>query len=156
MKPTLEDLENRQAREVLEILEMSNKQILRVETSKDFTKDYMIESVASYYIEYNQDPIKAIEEAKKNGHELYWLNPMATFMSSSPRPLEQAEHLVKAENIVGKHSDLNDCIQIWFQGKLFNIEHSANNNLRMTEVKSLTDAQVKKLEDHQKRYADIA
>tara|TARA_Y100000593_G_C4213604_1_gene288098 strand:- start:390 stop:863 length:474 start_codon:yes stop_codon:yes gene_type:complete len=157
MKPTLEDLESRQAREVLGILEMSNKQILRVETSKDFTKDYMIGSVASYYIEYNQDPIRGIEEAKKNGHALYWLNPMASYISSNPRPLDKVKHWVQSDQIVGRNSKApEDCIQIWFQGKLFNVEHTANDNLHMTEVKSLTDAQVKKLEDHQKRYADIA
>ena len=154
MKPTIKNLTVVQAeRKALGILDMEYKQLLRVETQNKIygtlTKDYMIGSVASYFIEYNQCPIRGVEDAKNNGHALYWLNPIASFISNNPRPLDKVRHWVQSDQIVGRNSKApEDCIQIWFQGRLFNVEHTANDNLGMVEVHHITDAQVKKLEAH--------
>lgn len=76
---------------------------------------WTVSSAVSYALESNECPIKAVERAKANGHELYWLNANATCISSTPN--------TQPDRILIEDGDI-----VRFEGELFTIEPTANNN----------------------------
>lgn len=73
-------------------------------------------SVVSYSLQYNRDPMKAVEDAKSRGQKLHWINANASVVSTMRK--EKGKCL------------MIDFDQVYrFEGKLFKIVKTANNNL---------------------------
>jgi len=84
---------------------------------------YMISSVVSSAVGDNQDPIKALERAKANGHKLHFIFALGTCLT--------AHKQAKKEYIEVTHGD-----RIYFEGRLFEIQPANNDNLCLKEIPS--------------------
>jgi hypothetical protein len=90
----------------------------------DYYKEYSPGSVVSYALQYNEDPIVAVEHAKAHGHKLHWINGCGVALTAH----EQAQRtLVKVE--IGMF--------VRFQGLVATIEEDFNDNLKFVPVKGL-------------------
>ena len=78
-------------------------------------------SVASYALEYNEDPIEAYQRAVEHGHETHWLGKKATSLTAHKRARETYEALS-----IGQH--------VYFQGRRFEIRRAANDNVKLVEL----------------------
>jgi hypothetical protein len=76
---------------------------------------WVINSVVNAALEDNDCPIAAYKRAEANKHEMYWLSPEVTAISS--RKAEQKTYiLIKDDDIIR------------FEGKLFTVKPATNNN----------------------------
>ncbi len=83
---------------------------------------YTFGSVEDYAAKYNEDTAAAVERAKTNGHELFWLSQNATIISDLRQPHEtHPGHL---------HGDV-----VRFKGRRFRLDRAPNDNLRLVERK---------------------
>ena len=77
-------------------------------------------SVASYAIKSNHDPIEAIEQAKRNYHELHFATARGICLSASYTPQEMV-------------IEINFTDVYRFEGLLFKFEPANNNNLALVQ-----------------------
>jgi hypothetical protein len=82
---------------------------------------YQADSVASYAIANNDCPIKAIERAKKNGHELQFIIPLCSVITSHQRPRET-------------YIEIEYGMVVRFEGLVATIEKDHNDNLKFVPV----------------------
>jgi hypothetical protein len=89
---------------------------------------YQPGSVASYALEYNECPMKAVEQCKQsmidhpyNGHKLHWINALASCISSGP---------TKKIDVIEVHYGM----KVKFEGIVSTIEKANNDNLQLKEV----------------------
>lgn len=87
----------------------------------NFMRHYTISSVMSYALKYNECPIQAYEDAKKKGHNIYWINGRGSMITSTP---QARETYIAVE--IGQ--------RVYFQGKLFEIVAEPNDNLGLKEI----------------------
>lgn len=81
------------------------------------TRRYKPGSVVSYSLEYNNDPIEAVEHALARRQPLHWINPEASVLSS---------HRLEAEVAI----EVEIGMLVRFEGLVATIETAPNNNLR--------------------------
>lgn len=82
---------------------------------------YMIGSVVSSCLEYNECPIEGVTRAIENGHKLHFVFGLGVSITATPQSRLQA---VKVDW----------GMEIYFQGHLFTIEKAPNNNISLKEV----------------------
>lgn len=97
---------------------------LGLDSGKGFFRTYSPGSVVSSALEYNECPIKAVEDCLEkmikypyNGHKLHWINANASVITSRARAKEQLVNVTLG-------------MRVRFEGRLFTIEADHNNNLR--------------------------
>jgi len=88
---------------------------------ENFARHFTAGSVAGYALEYKEDPEAAIARAKGLGHELHYIIAEASVIAL--HPLEQP---------VRKVVELGSLVK--FDGELFQVLQSANDNLRLVPV----------------------
>lgn len=76
---------------------------------------WTVGSVISYALKSNNCPLKAVERARSNGHDLYYIYANASVLSSS-----DSERVTK---ILIEEGDV-----VCFEGQLFTIKDTFNNN----------------------------
>ena len=84
---------------------------------------FMISSVASSALKNNRCPIKAIERAKTNGHDLHFIFELGSCLTSH----KQAKKTYIEVSIDDR---------IYFEGRLFEIKAASNDNLTLKEIES--------------------
>lgn len=104
------------------ILAIRAGQKLGLDSGRGYWHQFKPNSVASYALEYNEDPIAKVERAKARGEAIYWLTPLAVCLSAHKR--DQYE-LMQIE--IGQ--------RVYFEGKIFRIEAARNDNLNLVEIK---------------------
>ncbi len=118
------EIENAETGEVVdtEVIEVTASDVLGLRAPRGYYREYQPGSVVSYSLQYNDDPIAAVEDAKKRGHALQWINGCAVAITAH----EQAKRrLVKVE--IG--------MVIRFEGIFSRIEKAPNDNLKLVPVK---------------------
>lgn len=98
------------------------KDTLGLKSNKGFYWTYSPGSVVSYALDYNEDPIEAIQDAKSRGHQLHWINQNSTVLSS---------HARAKEKLVAVHIGM----LVRFEGLIATIEKDHNNNLKFVEYR---------------------
>jgi hypothetical protein len=84
---------------------------------------YMLSSVVSYAMRYNNCPIEALDRARENKHQLHFAVTLPTVISAHPKP---------QQTVVGlSWGDL-----IKFEGRTFELKRSPNDNVSLVEVVS--------------------
>lgn len=86
-------------------------------------KIFTFGSVASYALEYNDDPIEAYSDAVEKGHSTHWLNANCIVLSSN-KEAKKEYYLVK----------LGD--KVLFEGVVFLVDEVFNNNLELVKIGS--------------------
>lgn len=82
---------------------------------------YTLGSVVSYAMQYNNDPVQAVDRARANGHRLHWANHDATVISSNPPPKHTRYGLQWGDYIK-------------FEGRIFQLQKAPNDNVSLVEV----------------------
>lgn len=85
----------------------------------DGLRTYTIGSVVSYAMKNGDDPVAAIDRARKNGHELVFIYGNGAMIYSGAR-MEPTPHVMVEVGMV-----------VRFQGNLYTIEKAPNQNLRL-------------------------
>jgi len=75
-------------------------------------------SVVSYSLKYDDDPIEAVQRAKKLGHKLKWINKCAVSITSEKRAKQWFYGF-----------ELGD--KVWFEGEAFTLELDWNRNVKL-------------------------
>ena len=88
---------------------------------KWYYQEFKPGSVVSYALEYNNDPLAAVERAKANGHELHWINACATCITA-----HKQERRTLVLVTLG--------MRVRFEGLLATIEEAPNDNLRLAPI----------------------
>ena len=88
-------------------IEITHEDILGVKGNGYYAL-YSPGSVVSYTLQYNDDPIAALERAKERGENLYWLTEHSVVISSNPAP---------AKTVVA----VQDGDKVRFEGREFTI-----------------------------------
>lgn len=94
---------------------------LGLDSGRGFFRTYSPGSVVSYALQYNEDPIAAVERAQKRGELLRWINANATCISANRQARE-----VLVQVRIG--------MRVRFEGLLATIEADHNNNLKFVPV----------------------
>lgn len=100
--------------------EISVEDRLGLPHTKGFYNEFYANSIVSYALECGRDPIEAIEKAKKNNHDLHWLNPKATAITS---------HKQDKKKLI----EIKIGMRVKFQGLYFVILKADNNNLTLSQ-----------------------
>jgi hypothetical protein len=77
-------------------------------------------TVTGYSLQYNRDPIPAMERALKNKHELFWINQEAACICSSPGYYD------RQEKIWSNAVELNDGDTVFLDGKLLTVKYKGD------------------------------
>lgn len=115
------DVFKREACRIDGLVQITAGELLGLKKPRGYYKAYEINSVVSYALEYNEDPIAAVERAKGRGEKLQWINARASVLSASEMPREQ---LIAVE--LG--------MVICFEGVASRIEADFNDNLKLVPV----------------------
>jgi hypothetical protein len=75
-------------------------------------------SVVGYALRCNEDPVAAIDRARKNGHQLVWINANGAMISNQQR-------------VAKGHIRVTIGMVVRFQGNLYTIERAPNQNLQL-------------------------
>ena len=99
----------------------------------DHLGKYQAGSIVSYALEYNECPIKAVEECKQkmidqpyNGHKLHWISSLGATISDSS---------TKKINVV----EVEYGMKVNFEGLIATIEKANNGNLQFKEIEATDD-----------------
>lgn len=103
------------------VMEIVDGDRLGLRHPKGFYKEFSPGSVVSYALECGNDPIAEVEDARRRGHELHWLNPVGASLTSHKR---DPWKLVRIE--IGQ--------RVRFEGRTFEIAAAPNDNLRLVRV----------------------
>ena len=106
------------------IIDLRANQRISLWNNKGYYNYFIANSVVSYAIEYNEDPIASVKQQQANGHPLHYLIPECKTLSSHPQPVKKVDHKIEVGQVV------------YFQGKHFEIVEQNNNNLGLKEIKS--------------------
>ncbi|MBU1336039.1 MAG: hypothetical protein KJ944_08555 [Alphaproteobacteria bacterium] len=91
---------------------------------------FKIGSLISYALESGQDPVRAIDRAREQGHDLVWINSLGAMLTAERRD---------PEPVVRVHMGM----PILFQGVIYRLDPAANRNLKLTPyTPSLANAEV--------------
>lgn len=82
---------------------------------------FNLSGVAAYAAEYGQDEAEAVARAKKNGHELFWLNKIGACITSHERVHEYHLQVLPGQKIM-------------FDGVLMEVQPEGNNNLKLEAI----------------------
>ena len=88
----------------------------------DMLGSFTISSVVSSALEYNDDPLEAVERALKNGHKLHFIYSNGTTISACKQAV-----------VTHVKVDLETFYR--FEGKIFRLAIAPNNNLKLVEYK---------------------
>jgi hypothetical protein len=101
---------------------------LGLDSGRGYFRTYSPGSVVSYALQYNECPIKAVEDCRRkmveqpyNGHKLHWINANATVLTSHARAKETLVQVT-----IG--------MRVRFEGLHATIEADHNNNLKFVPV----------------------
>jgi hypothetical protein len=121
--PAYDVIDGRRDRRGILSLRAGNE--LAMTTREDRRNTFMISSVASYALEYNECPVEAYNRAKERGHALHFIFALATVISDH-RPARKSYIGVR----IGE--------PVYFEGRYFLITAESNWNLGL---KAVTEAE---------------
>jgi Na+/H+-translocating membrane pyrophosphatase len=103
-------------------INITSQDILGVKHPKGFYRTYSPGSVVSYALQYNEDPIQAVADAKQRGHALHWINGRGACLTAEKRA---------AETVVA----VTIGMKVRFEGLLATIEADFNSNIKFVPCK---------------------
>lgn len=88
---------------------------------RGYYKTFSPGSVVSYALQYNEDPIAAVEAARAKRHALHWINARGAMLTAHDRPKETL--------VLVRYG-----MKVRFEGLIATIEADHNDNLKLVPV----------------------